>query len=91
MPVDSGKLRHRLEKGETKMKRTYAAYDYDKQEWITGDKAKQLLRKQTREHLDLLSGPRGQSYFNNIRTPEGPQTLLEAQNNAIEALEGYLA
>ena len=38
------------------------AYDYEKQQWIDGDAATDLLRQQLTETLELLTGPRGAEY-----------------------------
>lgn len=49
-----------LSSNYTTMTRT--AFDYDKQQWVRGDDALQLLRKQCRETLDLLQGAKGEEY-----------------------------
>lgn len=41
---------------------TAAAYDYEKQEWTSGDRARELRRVQLTEELNLLQGDKGQSY-----------------------------
>jgi len=38
------------------------AYDYDRQEWVDGEKGATLRRKQLQDELELLQGVRGADY-----------------------------
>ena len=40
------------------------AYDYDKQIWLSGEEARELLKRQLTEELDLLESPEGHNYAN---------------------------
>lgn len=50
-------------------KKMETAYDYDKQEWILGDKAKALRLLQLAETLELLRGADGARYATFIGVP----------------------
>ena len=42
------------------------AYDYDKQTWVEGKEARQLLHKQITEELELLMSYKGKIYANSV-------------------------
>lgn len=40
-----------------------SAYDYDRQEWVEGDEARDVALRQLREDRELVAGPRGPKYL----------------------------
>lgn len=60
------------------------AYDYDKQEWILGDKAKALRLLQLAETLELLQGPQGDEYAKFIESDK--QAAIDRTVKEIEHL-----
>lgn len=51
------------------------AYDYNKQEWVTGKVARLLLIDQLEQEMDLLFSDKGPDYFNSIKTKGSNQTM----------------
>ena len=47
-------------------------YDYNTQEWKTGQRAERLRAEQLREELELIEGPRGQEYLAFTGSTESP-------------------
>lgn len=52
------------------------AYDYNRQQWVTGSEAAVLLRKQYEEERDILTGPDAQNYLNMIGSQDTPERAL---------------
>lgn len=65
-------------------KKMETAYDYDKQEWILGDKAKALRLLQLAETLELLQGPQGDEYAKFIESDK--QAAIDRTVKEIEHL-----
>lgn len=70
------------------MEQTLTAYDYDAQEWTTGERARTLLIAQLRETLEILESPRGTAYLVMTRRRDEPAVSLEY---AIHATRRHLA
>lgn len=57
----------------------YAAFDYDRQRWVTGERARVMLVAQLSETLGVLESPRGADYLAFTRKAGDPaQTVAEA-------------
>jgi hypothetical protein len=62
--------------GRLEVRTMATAYDYDRQEWVTGPKAAALLRKQYNEELAILQGPDAEGYLRMIGSPDTPQEAI---------------
>lgn len=58
------------------MSKEYTAFDYDKQEWLTGEPARLLKIKQWRQELVLLESDGGQRYLDSVRKRNTPRVLV---------------
>ena len=63
----------------------YTAYDYKKQVWIEGEKARLLLIEQQAYTLELLHSDRGQAYADSIG--KNRDFLINGTSNSIKTLE----
>lgn len=67
------------------------AYDYDSQQWKTGSKAAALHLAQSKETLDLLTGPRGAEYARFIGLdPSAAKNMISRLTQQIAIAEGNL-
>lgn len=72
------------------MQNKLTAYDYATQQWVTGEQARWLLRKQIQQHLDLLCHEtEGQAYWDWIRHNDDTRSLAAAITDAKNALGKY--
>ena len=53
-----------------------AAYDYDRQEWVTGPRAASLISSQDAELLAVLRTPGGQGLLDMVRHKGEPRRLV---------------
>lgn len=45
------------------MHRPMTAFDYDRQEWVDGEAARNVALRQLRKDRELVAGPRGPKYL----------------------------
>lgn len=65
-------------------------YDYDAQEWNTGQKAERLRADQLREELELIEGARGQEYLTFTGSTETTETVASRIRAEIETIDFLL-
>lgn len=65
---------------------TIAAFDYEKQEWLFGEPARQLLLSQLRDEKSLLESPQGAEYLRFNGCKETVEQALAKINAEIAAL-----
>ena len=63
------------------------AYDYDAQQWVEGELARQLLIEQMAAEIELLAGDFGPDYFSKFV----PQDALVTRQDAIRFLRMRIA
>lgn len=62
------------------------AYDYERQQWVKGPRALELLRKQEEQRLELLRGPHGQEYLDAIGDPRPQEEVIAEAVAILESL-----
>jgi len=56
------------------------AYNYETQQWVEGNKATQLLRKQHEDELALLESDRGEEYARFIGAISRTQAVIQVKS-----------
>lgn len=65
------------------------AYDYDKQQWVTGSGAKELLVKQITQDLAVLKSDRAKAFMDWTCRPGTVQSNIEQLEARLSGLAQY--
>ncbi len=65
----------------------HTAYDYHKQQWVTGEPARILILAHLRDERELVAGPGGPAYLQSVAVNDSPAVVLSVIDRKIAALE----